>query len=194
MDPRAARAAAELVEVVSGDGAVERVVTRAQMRAEGLRHRCTYIAVLDDTGRLVVHRRAWWKDIYPGYWEVAFGGVVGVGESWDEAAARELAEEAGVHAPLELLHHSRYDEGTVHVLGAAYLARHDGPFRFADGEVIDHARVPLEQVRQWAAQRDVCPDSLAFVAPLLDGIAPSTYGAPSRYGAPGGSAGRRGGA
>ena len=50
-----------------------------------------------------MHRRAEWKDVYPGYWDVCFGGVLGAGEAWDDAAHRELQEEAGIDAPLELL-------------------------------------------------------------------------------------------
>ncbi|MET7334945.1 NUDIX domain-containing protein [Nonomuraea sp. NPDC005650] len=36
----------------------------------------------------------------PGYYEVAFGGAVDVGESYRAAAARELAEELGVDIPV----------------------------------------------------------------------------------------------
>ena len=47
-------------------------------------------------GDVLVHRRAGWKDLWPGYWDLAVGGVVGVGEPWPAAARRELAEELGV--------------------------------------------------------------------------------------------------
>src|SRR5690606_5285189 len=85
-------AASEPVEVVDRNGTVVDVVDRARMRAKRLRHRCTYVAVVDAADRVVVHRRADWKDVWPGRWDIAFGGVVAVGETWDAAAARELAE------------------------------------------------------------------------------------------------------
>ncbi|MDH4076132.1 MAG: NUDIX domain-containing protein, partial [Acidimicrobiia bacterium] len=100
----------ELVEVVDEAGSVVRVATRTDVRAGNLRHRCTYIAVVDGDGRLVVHQRADWKDVYPGYWDLCFGGVCGVGEEWAESAARELAEEAGIAgAALRLLGPVAYD-------------------------------------------------------------------------------------
>ncbi|MCB0972291.1 MAG: hypothetical protein KDA97_12360, partial [Acidimicrobiales bacterium] len=72
-DDRRAAADAEQVEVVDLDGTVVDVVSRARMRRERLRHRCTYVVVVDSDERLVVHRRAEWKDVWPGRWDVAFG-------------------------------------------------------------------------------------------------------------------------
>ena len=92
-------AAAQLVEHVDENGDVIEVVTRSEMRAKALRHRSVYIAVLDGD-RLLVHKRADWKDVFPGAWDLAFGGVCDVGEGWLESARRELLEEAGIEAPL----------------------------------------------------------------------------------------------
>ena len=84
----AGAAASELVDVVDPDGRVLEVVTRAEMRRRRLRHRTVFEAVVDpDDRRLLVHRRADWKDTAPGWWDIAFGGVVAAGEGWDDAAA-----------------------------------------------------------------------------------------------------------
>ncbi|MCU1355938.1 MAG: Low-specificity L-threonine aldolase [Acidimicrobiales bacterium] len=168
-DDRAAAAAVELVEEVEADGTVLRVVSRAEMRTRRLRHRCTYIAVVDNAGQLVVHQRAAWKDVWPSRWDLAFGGVVGVGEPWDLAARRELAEEAGIDAPLELLGAGpvAYDDAEVHVVGQAYLAHHDGPFTFPDGEVVASDRVPLADLDAWLTAHQTCPDAVTLVAPHL---------------------------
>jgi isopentenyldiphosphate isomerase len=169
-DERARAAAAEQVEEVDVDGRVLRVVDRAEMRAGRLRHRCTYIAVLDAEGRLLVHQRAPWKDVWPSRWDIAFGGVVGVGEDWTRAAARELAEEAGVVATegsLVELGTASYDDDAVSVLGRAYLAHHDGPFTFPDGEVVASDRIAMDDLEDWLATHETCPDSVAIVVPPL---------------------------
>jgi isopentenyldiphosphate isomerase len=163
----AAAAAGELVEVVDLRGRVERIVTRAEMRAGRLRHRCTYIVVVDAQDRLVVHQRAAWKDVWPSRWDVAFGGVVGLDEDWADAAHRELAEEAGIEAHLVEIGRGAYEDADVSVLGHVYLARHDGPFTFPDGEVAAHDRIPLDDVEAWLDDHELCPDSLALAAAAL---------------------------
>ena len=49
----------------------------------------------DPAGRLYVHRRTDDKDVYPGMYDMTAGGVLAVGETYLEAARRELAEELG---------------------------------------------------------------------------------------------------
>ncbi len=158
----------ELVEVVDEDGAVIEVVTRAAVRAGNLRHRCTYVAVVTSDDRLVVHQRADWKDVYPSYWDLCFGGLAGVGESWDAAARRELAEEAGV-ADVGLIELGRvtYDAEDGRIVGEAYLARYDGALSCDDGEVVATDSVAIADVDRWLAGRDVCPDSVMLVLPLV---------------------------
>jgi len=157
----------EPVEELDALGKPLRVVTRAEMRAGNLRHRAVYVLVLDRAGRLLAHRRADWKDVWPGRWDVAFGGVAGVGEAPLETARRELAEEAGVAAPLERLGEGRYEDGEVRVRGDVFLARSEGPFTFADGEVVETEWVAADELPAWLAARSLCPDSMAIALPLL---------------------------
>jgi 8-oxo-dGTP pyrophosphatase MutT (NUDIX family) len=157
------------VEHVDADGTVLEVVTRAEVRARGLRHRATYLAVVDGADRLVVHRRADWKDIYPGFWDVAFGGVCDPGETWQQAAFRELAEEAGLSAadlrPPGLIELGAVDHADEYgiAIGRFYLVRTDAEIVPVDGEVVQVDRIHLDDVEEWAAQRKVSPDSfMAF--------------------------------
>jgi isopentenyldiphosphate isomerase len=158
----------DLVEIVDEDGEVVGTATRAQMRAENLRHRAVGVLVRTSSGEVVVHRRAEWKDVWPGYWDLAFGGVLEAGEDWVDGARRELAEEAGIEvAEMTEVGRSTYEDDAVRVAGRIYLAVHDGPVTFADGEVTETALVPWGELRAWAAQRTCCPDTLSMVLPLL---------------------------
>jgi 8-oxo-dGTP pyrophosphatase MutT (NUDIX family) len=162
--------AGELVEVVDADGHPLRCVTRAEMRAGNLRHRATYVVVVDSARRVVVHRRAPWKDIWPDRWDLAFGGICDPGESWLDGACRELREEAGIEvaaSALVALGPVRYESAETRVVGEVYLVVHDGPVRFDDGEVVADALVPVSELAAWAARTPLCADSSAVVVPLV---------------------------
>lgn len=166
---RAASSAAELVEVIDADGHVERLATRAEMRSDCLRHRCVYIAVLTNADELIVHQRAHWKGIYPGFWDLAFGGICDVGEAWADAAQRELAEESGlIEVPLQDLGEVRYEAEDGRIIGRVYLARTDEEPTCPDGEVIGIDRVPLDQLDAWMDGRDVALDTRTLLPPLLN--------------------------
>ena len=47
-------------------------------------------------GRIFVHRRTPTKLVFPSLYDMFVGGVVGAGESYDDAALREAEEELGV--------------------------------------------------------------------------------------------------
>jgi 8-oxo-dGTP pyrophosphatase MutT (NUDIX family) len=158
----------ELVEEVALDGTVLRVVTRAEMRAQRLRHRCVYLLVVHE-GRLLVHQRAPDKDVWPGRWDVAAGGVVTAGEAWDHAARRELAEELGIEAEVVELGEAAWEDDTVAVLGRVYVVEHPGPFHFDDGEVVAARFVDADALDELLAGGATCPDSVAVALPYVQG-------------------------
>lgn len=167
MDDRDADPGASLVDVVDADDRVIDTVTRARMRTEALRHRAVYVVVRTTDGDLVVHRRADWKDVYPGAWDVCFGGVLDAGEGWDQAAGRELAEEAGIEAALRPLGTGTYEAEGIAINGRVYQCVHDGPYPCPDGEVVEVRVVALADVAAFLDAHPHCPDSAQLVLPLL---------------------------
>jgi isopentenyldiphosphate isomerase len=163
-----ASAGEELVDIVDDDDRVVRTVPRAVMRAERLQHRAVSIAVLGSDGRLLVHRRAPDKDVWSGMWDIAAGGVVAAGETYDDAARRELAEELGVRVDeLESLGEGRFRDDAVALIGRGYRCVHDGPFTFADGEIAEVRWVNRAELERLMATEPFVPDNLALMLPLL---------------------------
>ena len=161
----------ETVEHVDRAGNVLSLVSRREMRARALRHRSVFVAVVSEKGDLLVHQRADTKDVWPGWWDVAVGGVCQPDEQWDAAAVRELAEELGVEgAVIEELGGGAYDDPQVRLVARVFQCRTDGPFRFADGEITRAHWVSLAEFPEWLGARDFLPDSLALVLPLLRGF------------------------
>ena len=158
----------ELVDVVDAEDRVVHTVTRSEMRRDVLRHRATYVFLLSTDGsRLLAHQRSGAKDLWPSRWDLAVGGVVSAGEGYDASAARELAEEVGVTASLTLLGPLRFDCDDGHVNGMVYFARHDGPFRFTDGEVARVEWLGLDSIDEVLPRRTWCDDTVSAALPLL---------------------------
>ncbi len=90
------RSADELLDIVDEDDRVIGQARRGDTYERRLRHRCVFILASDELGRIFVHRRTAEKLIFPSRYDMFVGGVVGAGESYDEAALREAEEELGV--------------------------------------------------------------------------------------------------
>ena len=71
----------EVVIIVDEENNEVGAVPRREMRAGRLLHRATYILVFNSRGELYVQKRTQKKDVFPGYYDVAAGGVVLAGES-----------------------------------------------------------------------------------------------------------------
>jgi isopentenyldiphosphate isomerase len=171
----------ELVDVVDEDDRVLTTVTRAEMRARRLRHRAVSVAVEGSDGRLLVHRRSATKDLWPGMWDIAAGGVVGAGEAYDDAARRELAEELGVRVMHpEPLGPIRFADDSVALVGRGYLVVHDGPFAFTDGEITEVRWVTSEELDELLRAELFVPDNVAALLPLLRARWAGGHHAPDR--------------
>ena len=127
----------EIVQIVDEQNEPCAAVSRKIMRRERLIHRASYILVFNRQGQLFLQRRTMTKDIYPGYWDVAAGGVVLAGESYEESARRELQEELGV--PAKKLRHCfdhYYQDADNRVWGRIFSCTSEGPFTLQAEEVM----------------------------------------------------------
>lgn len=154
---------AELVDVVDDAGRTIGTVMRREMRARRLPHRSVYVLVFNRHGDLFVHLRTATKDVYPSHWDVAIGGVLAAGESFDAGARREAAEELGIALVPEPLFPLRWADAATVVHGMAYRAEHDGPFRLQATEVVRGEFLPLAAVAARATRDPFCPDGLAVL-------------------------------
>jgi isopentenyldiphosphate isomerase len=148
----------ELVDVVDELDRVVTTVPRSRIRAEHLLHRVASVLVFRSDGRLLVHRRTDTKDVFPGALDCFVGGVVGAGESYEEARDRELAEEMGIRgaATIELFRH-RYD-GRDRSWTAVFATTWDGPVVPQAEEVAWHAWESVDRVARRAARESFVPD------------------------------------
>jgi isopentenyldiphosphate isomerase len=160
-------AGAELVDLIDDAGRTVGTVTRREMRARRLPHRCVYVLVFDHGGRLFIHLRTASKDVFPSHWDVAVGGVLSAGESFADGARREAAEELGVAVEPEALFPFRYEDAATVVWAEVYRAVHEGPFQLQAEEVVRGEFVLMCEALARAGREPFCPDGLAVLKEYL---------------------------
>ena len=59
-------------------------------------HRVVGIIITNDQNKMLLQKRSMIKDMYPGFYTITASGHETNGQSYEEAAHREMAEEIGV--------------------------------------------------------------------------------------------------
>ncbi len=151
----------EIIIIVDADNKETGTAPRHVMREKGLPHRATYILVFNSRGEIFVQKRTAGKDIYPGCFDVAAGGVVLAGESYEESAARELAEELGIRDVPLTRHFDFYHQADNNrVWGRVYSCVYDGILILQEEEVESGTFLPVERVVAMSATAPFTPDGL----------------------------------
>jgi len=157
-------AADEIVVVVDEHNYVVGAVPRREMRAKNLPHRSTYILVFNSYGQLYVQKRTETKDVFPGYYDPVSGGVVLAGESYEQGAVRELAEEMGIHdVPLTWLFNFYFENEHTRVWGGTFSCVYEGPLMLQEEEVESVTPMTIEDILHRAETEPFTPDGLYVV-------------------------------
>lgn len=151
----------ELIAIVDLNDQPVGIASRAVMRHFRLPHRATYILVFNGRGEIFVHRRTASKDVYPGFYCPAIGGVVAAGESYEQAAVRELAEELGIEGvPLGALFDFFHEDQRNRVWGRAFRCRYDGQPVIQQEEIESGGFLPVSAALALAGREPFTPDGL----------------------------------
>ncbi len=151
----------EIVTIVDKRNRMIGTASRSAMRKGMLLHRASFVILFNSLEQIFVQRRTPIKDVYPGNYEPAAGGVVLAGESYESCARRELWEELGVSGVRLSSHGDFYFEDVFcRVWGRVFSCIHDGPFVLQQEEVESGRFMGLEMI--WAESRikSFTPDSL----------------------------------
>ncbi|KOU57893.1 NUDIX hydrolase [Streptomyces sp. MMG1533] len=156
-------AADEILDIVDENDKVIGQSPRGETYAKGLRHRCVFIQARDAEGRIFVHRRTPTKLVFPSLYDMFVGGVVGAGESYDDAALREAEEELGVSGLPRpgYLFKFLYDDGAGQTWwSSVYEVRCDLPVSPQVEEVAWHDFLPEDEVQRRLTEWEWVPDGV----------------------------------
>jgi isopentenyldiphosphate isomerase len=162
-------AADEIVAIVDEHNTVIGAASRREMRAKNLPHRSTYILVFNSQGALYVQKRTLTKDIFPGYYDPAAGGVVLAGESYEQGAVRELEEEMGIRdVPLTWLFDFYFTDERTRVWGGAFSCVYDGKMVLQEEEVEDVVLITIDEILRRVETEPFTPDGLYVLRRYLE--------------------------
>lgn len=126
----------EIVALYDEHGRECGTAPRSRVRALNLRHGATGILVRRGTDEIFLHRRTTTKDVFPGLYDFAAGGVLAAGEDPYHGAVRELAEELGITGvALTALGEADYADEHTNYRAFLYLVDWSGPVRLQPEEV-----------------------------------------------------------
>jgi 8-oxo-dGTP pyrophosphatase MutT (NUDIX family) len=158
----------EIVAIVDEKNNVVGAAPRFEMRAKNLPHRAAYILVFNSSGELFVQKRTPVKDVYPGYYDVAAGGVVLADESYEISAERELAEEMGIRdVALTHLFDFYHQDADSRVWGRVYSCVYDGEIVLEEDEVESGGFYSVDEVLQSSLREPYTPDGLSVLKRYL---------------------------
>lgn len=100
----------EFIEEVDWDNNVIAVHPREKLKEKVFPHRASLIIPITPEGKLILCKRAKDKHPYPNTWCCAVGGKVLAGETYEQAAMREMKEEVGLTADLQFVAPFSYKE------------------------------------------------------------------------------------
>jgi isopentenyl-diphosphate delta-isomerase len=98
----------EYLDVVNDQDMVVGKASQKEVYEKLLRHRIVHIMVLNDKGEILLQKRSAKKAYMPLHWVTSAGGHVQSGETYEQAARRELKEELGIQPLLELKYKDSY--------------------------------------------------------------------------------------
>jgi 16S rRNA (adenine1518-N6/adenine1519-N6)-dimethyltransferase len=143
----------EIFDVVDENDRVTGQASRQEVHRQKLRHRAVHLFVFNRRGELFLQRRSKWKDMHPLRWDSSAAGHVNAGQTYDDTAPRELAEELGVETQCEKIAEITASESTGWEFVRLYRAEHGGPFKLAPAEIDSGAFFTLDQIDRWIAAR-----------------------------------------
>ena len=162
-------AADEMVVIVDERNQVVGAAPRREMRARRLPHRSTYVLVFNSRGELYVQKRTLTKDVFPGYFDVAAGGVVLAGETYEQGAERELEEEMGIRGvPLTRLFDFSFEDEHTRLWGCAFSCTYGGTVVLQE-EVESGAFVPVSHILRRSETEPFTPDGMYVLRRYLNG-------------------------
>lgn len=162
--PQTLEEKAEMLDIVDDRDKVIGRATREEVNRDKLSHRIVHVLVHNDLNEMAMQMRSMKKSYCPGHWSTAVGGYVRLGETYEQAGARESFEELGKLVTLRPFAETIYvtENGTRKFLNV-FEARDNGPFKINPDEVEKVEFFSMNQLSQMLKSGAKIHPELRFV-------------------------------
>ena len=151
------------VEVIDNNFNILKIVTRDEVIKDNLKHKTALVIVKNSKNQIYVNQRKKTKELFPLKWVVGAGGAVHAGETYDEAAKRELKEELGISSPIKFLFNFDYQSDITNYKAKVYLTEYDGEINLNKDESEQGKWVSLEELEILIKKGLLCPDTALYI-------------------------------
>jgi isopentenyldiphosphate isomerase len=136
----------EQVYHVTPDDMVIGPLERDRAHSEGLLHRSGMVFLSRPDGRVLVQHRSSRKKTFPDRRDASCAFHVSYGESYEDAARRELAEECGLSASLRLVAKFVHRDPPEYQIVAVFVGQSDSPVRVDPDESVGAEFLSREEI------------------------------------------------
>ena len=139
-----------------------------------LYHETVWMWITDETGRVLIQKRAATKKFLPGKWDISCAGHIELFETPECAAARELEEELGLDMARDLLQNEKmfkYKSEWLHEFSYNYFMQINSSttsIRKCDAEVGDVKFVTLNELQRIIFSEDFVPHDIEYKRKVLN--------------------------
>ena len=132
-------------------------VDRDRAHAEGLLHRSGMVFLSRSDRSVLLQHRGPAKKTFPSRYDASWAFHVSYGESYSDAAGRELIEETGISAPLTPVGKFTHHDPPEHQIVTGFLARSEEPVRIDPAESTGFEFLSCDEIDRVVTNDPVTP-------------------------------------
>lgn len=136
-------------------------------------HRIVHILIFNKEGKMALQLRSQTKSFCPGHWSTSVGGHVQAGESYEQAALREMREEIGIETIFDFFAKDLYidvSRNNFQFFLATFKTIYDGSLSLNPEEVEKFEFFSLTEIQEMIDQGEKFNPELLFLLKKHFGI------------------------